>query len=220
MATKIKYTEKELKQPDEFNKTITRAIDFTADHGKKILIAIAVVVVILIGAFIVSSSSEQKTLEANKAFDAAFALYEAGDNEGALKGFLATSEQYPDQGISNIAIYYAALVNFNDEKYDETVNLLNRFEANEASEPMLVESATLTQGLAYFNQNEWQKAIDYLSRITNPTSPYERQAKLYTALSYEKLGDTARANSIYDQMTQTQTGIIPGASSVRQAPSN
>lgn len=221
MATnKIKYTEKELKQPDEFNKTITRAIDFTSDHGKKILIVVSVVVVVLIAAFIISSSSEQQTLDANKSFDNAFALFEAGDNEGALKGFLATSEQYPDQAISNIALYYAALVNFNDEKYDESVTLLNRFDANESSEPMLVESATLTMGLAYFNQNEWQKAIDYLSKITDPTSPYEHQAKLYTALSYEKLGDPARANSIYEQMNQTQTGINPGTSTVRQVPPN
>jgi len=220
MATKIKYTEKELKQPDEFNKTITRAIDFTADHAKKILIAVAVIIVLLVGAFFVNSSSQEKGLEANNSFDNAFSLYETGDTEGALKGFLETEENFPGQGISNVALYYAAIINFNNANYNESVNLLNRFESNEVNEPMLIESATLTQGLAYFNQNEWQKAIDYLSKITNPTSPYEIQAKLHMALSYEKLGDTDRAKSIYDQISQNQTAINPGISSVSQQPAN
>ncbi len=210
MATEIKYTEKELKQPDEFNKFVARAIDFTADHGKKIIIAIVVVIVLLVGAFLVNSSSQEKSFKANNSFDTAFSMFDAGDSEGALKAFLATAEQYPDQGISNIALYYAALINFDNGNYDETVNLLNRFESNEANDPMLIQSAILTQGLAYFNQNEWQKAIDYFSQITDPTSPYERQAKLHTALSYEKLGDMDRAKSIYDQISQSQTAINPG----------
>jgi len=220
MATEIKYTEKELKQPDEFNKTVERVIDFTADHAKKMLIAVAVVIVLLVGAFFVNSNSQQKGLEANNSFDNAFSLFEAEDSEGALKGFLATVEQYPNQGISNIALYYAAIINFNNGNYEESVNLLNRFETNKANEPMLIESAILTQGLAYFNQNEWQKAIDYFSKITDPTSPYVRQAKLHTALSYEKLGDTDRAKSIFDQISQNQAAFNPGLSSVSQTPSN
>jgi len=220
MATKIKYTEKELKQPDEFNKTVVRVIDFTADHAKKILIMLAVIIAILISAFFVNSNFEKKGLEANNMFDNAVALFDAGDSEGALKRFLGTSEKYPSEGISNIALYYAAIINFNSGNYNESVNLLDRFESNEVNEPMLVESAILTQGLAYFNQNDWQKAIDYLSKINNPASPYERQAKLHIALSYEKLGDTDRAKSIYDQIYQNQAGSNPGLSSVSQTPLN
>lgn len=218
MSTKIKYTEKELKQPDEFNKTVARIIDFTADHGKKILIAIGVVIVILVGAFVLNSSSEQNVLEANSLYDGALAKFDAGDTEGALQGFLEVDQKFSGQRISNLAIYYAALINFNNENYEESINLLNRFEAQELTEPMLVDSAVLTQGLAYFNQNEWQKSIDYLSKITDPSSPYENQAKLHIAMSYEKLGDTDRANAIYNQIYQSQPGSNPGLSSVTQIP--
>lgn len=216
MATKIKYTEKELKQPDEFNKTVTRVIDFTADHAKKIIIAVVVVIVILVAAVLINSSSEKEQLEANNMFQSAMALLDSGDNQGALKGLLETEQAYPDQEISNVAIYYAAIINFNEGNYSESVNLLNQFESAEVNEPLLVDSATLTQGLAYFNQGDWQKAIDYFSKITDPTSPYERQAKLHTALSYEQLGDTDRAKAIYDQMDQTQIGLTPGVTSVSQ----
>ena len=220
MATKIKYTEKELKQPDEFNKTVARVIDFTADHSKKILIGVAVISAFLIGGYFVNSNSQKNELEANNMFDNALALFDVGDSQGALKGFLDTAEQYPGEGISNIALYYAAIINFNDGNYNESVNLLNRFESNEVNEPMLVESAILTQGLAYFNQNEWNKAIDYLSKINDPASPYERQAKLHIALSYEQLGDADRAKSIYDQIYQNQVGSSPGLSSVSQTPTS
>ena len=218
MATKIKYTEKELKQPDEFNKTVARVIDFTADHAKKILIGLAVIVAILIGVYFANSNSQKKVIEANNMFDNALALFDVGDSQGALKGFLDTAEQYPGEGISNIALYYAAIINFNDGNYNESVNLLNRFESNEVKEPMLVESAILTQGLAYFNQNEWNKAIDFLSKINDPASPYEKQAKLHIAMSYEKLGDTDRAKSIYNQIYQNQAASNPGLSSVSQTP--
>ncbi|MCK5709420.1 MAG: tetratricopeptide repeat protein [Deltaproteobacteria bacterium] len=220
MATKIKYTEKELKQPDEFNKTVARVIDFTADHSKKILIGLAVIIALLVGGYFVNSNSQKNELEANNMFDNALALFDVGDSQGALKGFLDTAEQYPGEGISNIALYYAAIINFNDGNYNESVNLLNRFESNEVNEPMLVESAILTQGLAYFNQNEWNKAIDYLSKINDPASPYERQAKLHIALSYEQLGDADRAKSIYDQIYQNQVGSSPGLSSVSQTPTS
>jgi hypothetical protein len=220
MATKIKYTQKELKQPDEFNKTVARVIDFTADHSRKILIGLAVMIALLIGGYVVKSNSQKNELDANNMFDSALALFDVGDSQGALKGFLDTAEQYPGQGISNIALYYAAIINFNDGNYNESVNLLSRFESNEVNEPMLVESAILTQGLAYFNQNEWNKAIDYLSKINNPASPYEKQAKHHIALSYEKLGDTDRAKSIYDQIYQNQAGSSPGLSSVIQTPAS
>jgi len=220
MATKIKYTEKELKQPDEFNKTVMRIIDFTADHAKKILIAVGLVIIILIAAFILNSGSEKERIEANNMFDSAMELYSSGDNQGALSGFLETEKAFPDQGVSNIALYYAAIINFNEGNYSETVSLLNRFEKSEIDEPLLVESATLAQGLAYFNQNEWQNAIDYFSNITDPASPFEKEAKLYSAISYEKLGDTARAKEIYDQITQTQAGINPGITPVTQPQNN
>lgn len=220
MATKIKYTEKELKQPDEFNKTVMRIIDFTADHAKKILIAVGLVIIILIAAFILNSGSEKERIEANNMFDSAMELYNNGDNQGALSGFLETEKAFPDQGVSNIALYYAAIISFNEGNYSETVSLLNRFEKSEIDEPLLVESATLTQGLAYFNQNEWQNAIDYFSNITDPASPFEKEAKLYSAISYEKLGDTARAKEIYDQITQTQAGINPGITPVAQPQNN
>jgi len=218
MATKIKYTEKELKQPDEFNKTVTRVIDFTADHAKKILIGFAVIVAILIGSYFVNSNSQKKIVEANNMFDNALALFDAGDSQGALKGFLDTTEQYPGEGISNIALYYAAIINFNEGNYNESVNLLDRFEANEVNEPLLVQSAILTKGLAYFNQNEWNKTIDSLSKINDPASPYEKQAKIHIAMSYEKLGDTDRAKSIYNQIYQNQAASNPGLSSVSQTP--
>ena len=215
-STKIKYTEKELKQPDEFNKTIARIIDFTADHAKKILIAVVIIIVVLVGAFFINSSSHQSEIEANNMFDEAVGKFYDGDLDGALAGFLETEKNYPDQGVSNIALYYAALVNYNNENYEESINILNQFEADELGEPMLTDSAILIQGLAYFNQNEWQKSIDYLSRIVETSSPYENQAKLHMAISYEKLGDEDRANAIYYQLNQSSPDRDPGLSSVSE----
>ncbi len=212
MATKIKYTEKELKQPDEFNKTIARIIDFTSDHSKKILIALGVIIVVIVSAFLINSSSESTTAEANNMFDAAADKFYAGDTEGALQGFLEVEKEYSGQGIANVALYYAAIINFDNGDYEQSLNLLSQFEAKELGEPMLIDSADFTRGLAYFNQNEWQQAIDYLSKIADSQSPYQAQAKLHMAMSYENLGDTDRANLIYNELIQDQPNANPGVS--------
>ncbi|MEM7007781.1 MAG: tetratricopeptide repeat protein [Thermodesulfobacteriota bacterium] len=210
MSTKIKYTEKDLKQPDEFNKTVGRIVDFTSDHAKKILIAVVVVIVVLVGAFFINTSSQNQGIEANNMFQSAMNKLDSGDTEGALAGFLELEKEHPNSGVSNVALYYAAMINFNEGNYQESLSLLDRFKANETDEPMLVDSAKLTQGLAYFNQNEWQKAIDYLSEITEPQSPYLTIAKMHMALSYEQLGDSDRATAIYYQINQAQPGLSTG----------
>ena len=126
-----------------------------------------------------------------------------------MEGFLNVEKEFPGQGISNVALYYAAIINFNNENYEESINLLSQFEANELGEPMLIDSAILTQGLAYFNQNEWQKAIDYLSRVADSQNPYQTQAKLHMAMAYEQMGDSDRANLIYEEMYKDMPDTNP-----------
>ena len=218
MAEKIKYTEKELKQPDRFVGAIERAVDFAADHSRVLLAVVGAIIVILVGAYFMNTSAENKAFEANIVFDEALELYKSGDKEGALAGFLETADKYSSEEISNIAIYYAGLTNYNLGNYEESRQLLSQFLASDVSDRMLRDSAILTQGLASYSEGNWTEAIEYLSAIsTGSGSPYETMGRLHLAFSYQRSGQAQKANEVYKEMYENVPGFNP-ASVANQPP--
>ena len=215
----IKYTEKELKQPDRFVGAIAAAVDYIADHSKKLLLMVAAVIVILLAAYFINVNNQNKAFEANIMFDDALELYNAGNEEEALAGFLETADTYGDEKISNIAVYYAGLINYNLGNYEESRQLLSEFLASDVDDRMLRDSALLTQGLASYSEGNWTQAIEYLIGIESGLgSPYETMAKLHLAFSYERSGQPQKATNIYKELYERKSGNNPGISSAARQP--
>lgn len=205
MSKKIKYTQKDLKQPDKFREGVGRSIDLASDNFNKILIALGIIIAFFVGAFIISSNAEKKKLEANAKFEDAMDSYVNGKSDQALSLFLETYEQYPDVKISQIALYYAGIINYEKENYDKSITLLEKFTRNGVTDQNLIDAAHLTQGLASFNQENWQQAVDYLSKLNNSGSPYGEQAKIHLGLAYQKLGDQEKAQQIYREVLNNRS---------------
>jgi tetratricopeptide (TPR) repeat protein len=108
--------------------------------------------------------------------------------------------------VSKIALYYAAEINYNMGKYDESISLLNDFLRSGVKDEMLVDAAYLTLGMASFNKGNWQQAIDYSSKLDKEGNPYRDQAKLHIALSLEKLGKFSEAEEIHKQLLDIHSG--------------
>lgn len=212
MAEKIKYTEKELKQPDRFVGAIESAVNFAGDHSRVLLAVVGAVIVILVGAYFMNTSAENKAFEANIMFDEALDLYNSGNEEEALAMFLETAEKYSDENISNIAVYYAGLINYNMGNYEESRQLLSKFLSSDVQESMLRDSALLTQGLASYSEGDWTQAIEYLTKIETGTgSPYETMGKLHLAFSYQRSGQLQKANEVYEDMYESVPGFNPAS---------
>ncbi len=221
MAEKIKYTEKELKQPDRFVGAIERAVDFAADHGRLLLAVVGSAIVILIGAYFINVSAENKAFEANIMFDEALDLYNSGNGEEALPIFLETAEKYSNENISNIAVYYAGLINYNMGNYDQSRELLSKFLSSDVNERMLRDSAILTQGLASYSEGNWTQAIEYLTKLeTGAGSPYETMGRLHLAFSYQRSGQPQKATEVYEDMYKSVPGFNPASVANRQAQPN
>lgn len=220
MAKKIKYTQKELKGPDKFTTAVISGFEYFQDHTTKILVIVVAVIVVLAGSYAINVYRGKKNEQASVMFDQAVLKYDSGSYEEALDEFKAVQREFPDKNISAISLYYIGLINYNQGNYEESARTLNDFINSGIDESMLIQSAILTQGLASFEEGKWQQAIEYLTKLeSEPFGPYGDRAKLYMALSYEKLGQPEKAETLYRELDQSQTGFNPGMSPVSVNPS-
>jgi hypothetical protein len=210
MSKKVKITQKELKGPDKFREAISNAVVFISDNYKKFLYGLGGVIIIVVAAFVVISIFESQKNEASSKFKEALDSYDIGKSEEALGKFLAIRNEYPDADISKIALYYAATINYDMGKYDESVKLLDDFLGSDLKDQTLRDAAYLTLGLSSFNEGKWQEAIDSLSKLEKGGSPFENQAKLHIGLSLERLGRYSEAEKIYKDILSSQSGDSQG----------
>ncbi|MGH7892000.1 MAG: tetratricopeptide repeat protein, partial [Thermodesulfobacteriota bacterium] len=112
MATKIKYTQKELKGPDKFSSTVIAGFEYFSDHSKKIVLIVVTVIVVLVGAYLFQGHRENKDDAANTVFNSAVVQLNAGNDQEALNGFNALRNEFPDNKITKIAVYYAGIISF------------------------------------------------------------------------------------------------------------
>lgn len=197
MAKKIKYTEKELKGPDQFTRTVISGFEYFANHTTKILVIVVGIIVVLAAAYVVNSYSAKKGERASVKFDAAVKDYDSGNYDQALDEFLTISREYRGKEISGVALYYAGIINFKLGNYNESIKNLNDFMNSGIEDSILTQSAIFTQGIAAYKQGKWQEAINYLAGLSSETEggPYAEQAKVIIERSQEKLENPEQAAS-------------------------
>ena len=213
MATKIKYTQKELKGPDKFSSTVIAGFEYFSDHSKKIVLIVVTVIVVLVGAYLFQGHRENKDDAANAMFNSAVGQFNAGNDQEALNDFNALGKEFPENKITKIAVYYAGLINYRLGKYDDSINDMSQFLNYGVDEEMLTQSALLTQGLARFEQGKWQQAVELLSQFEKmPEGPLHERARAHLALAYEKLGQPQKAQAVYKEIYKRPAGVNPGMS--------
>ena len=107
MSEKIKYTQKELKQPDKFTTFIVNLTDRAAENFNKLLYAFGSLVVILIIIYVFTSYQKKQEELAGTMFEQSLALYNSGNSDGALTGFADLVAEYPNQQAARLATYYS-----------------------------------------------------------------------------------------------------------------
>jgi outer membrane protein assembly factor BamD (BamD/ComL family) len=200
MAKKVKLTRKEIKSPDEFRKSISGIVEFISDNYIKFVIGIGLTIVIVLAILALNIFREKQDLEANSRFQTAIGDYTAGNTDTALSEFTGIMDNYPDSKISDIALYYIGLINFENGKYDDAILRLNEFLSIENTDTILKDAANYTIGLANFKKGSWQSAIESFSKLNSDESPYAKQAQLLLALALEKQGKRVEAEEIYQQV--------------------
>jgi TolA-binding protein len=200
MAKRVKFSQKEIKSPDEFRKSISNIIQFTSDSYIKFIIGVGVIVIVIIATFSIKVYHEKRDVEANSKFKAAIGYYNSKDVDKALSEFTNVKDNYPGSEISNIALYYIGLINFDNGNYDEAIGILNEFLSVGDTDTILKDAANYTIGVANFKKGNWQPAIDSFSGLNADDSPYGKQAQLLLGIALEKQGKRGEAEKIYEEV--------------------
>lgn len=205
MGEKIKYTIKELKQPDKFRQFISDLVDTAAENFNKILYAVGGIVVLLLVIYMASSHQEKKAQIAGEMFEDALVQYNSGNIQPALEGFATLIKEHPSQQSAKLALYYTGIFNYDLGQYEKTISTLNEYLNDSPDNQLLEDSANFTIGLSFYNLENWQKSEKYLSKLQNSGSPYERQANINLGLAYEKMGQFEKAEDIYKNFLNNAT---------------
>lgn len=206
MSERIKYTLKQLKQPDRFRQFALNVIQKIPENFNKILYGIVIVILALIAIYIVSANREAQRMDASQIFDEGLDQYNSGRIEEALGTFSELNEKYPGLKPSKVAVYYSGIINYEIGNYEESIELLNNFLDKNPNDNLLVNSSLFTIGLSYFNLENWDKAIETLSELEDKQSPYQSKALLHIGMAYEKKGESVRSEEYYKRVLEQNTG--------------
>ena len=127
MSEKIKYTIKELKQPDKFRQFISDLVDTAAENFNKILYAVGGIVVLLIVIILLHHTRKRKhrlpekclRMHLYSTIQATLILH--------LKVLQPLIKEHPSQQAAKLAIYYTGILNYDLGQYEKTIASLNEY---------------------------------------------------------------------------------------------
>ena len=146
---------------------LTKTEVFIEKNLKKILVAIAVVVLVVVAFFAYNNYMNGKNADAEKAITAsqeAFAQQQydkALNGDGAVSiGFLRIIEEYSGTKTANLAKLYAAICYANTDKYDEAIKMFESF--SQKDDQMISPASIAALGNCYVQKGDNKKGLELL----------------------------------------------------------
>ena len=194
-------------QVNEFDETLAASRSFYEKHKHAILYGGGSVLAIIIAALLIhqfyitprNNRANESIFYAEQAFmDGNYEKALNGD--GANMGFLAVIDEFGSTKAGNIACLYAAKCYAATEKYQEAIDMLNKFDG--CGDVMISPAATALKGNCYAELGENEKAADLLLKAAkeadnNTISPI---CLLQAGQIYMSLGQKDKALDCYNQI--------------------
>jgi tetratricopeptide (TPR) repeat protein len=198
---------KNQKQVNEFDETLAASRSFFEKYKKAILyggggLLAIIIIALLVHQFYITP----RNLHANESIFRAEQAFMDGNYEKALNGdgenmgFLTVAEDYKNTKAGNIACLYAAKCYAATEKYQEAIDMLNKFD--DCGDAMISPAAIALKGNCYAELGENEKAAELLMKAAqqadnNTISP---TCLLQAGQIYASLGQNDKAIDCYKQI--------------------
>lgn len=194
-------------QVNEFDETLAASKSFFEKNKKAILYGGGCVLVIIILALLIHQFYiTPRNLKANESIFYAEQAFMDGNYEKALNGdganmgFLAVIDEYGSTKAGNIACLYAAKCYAATEKYQEAIDMLDKFDA--CGDQMISPAAIALKGNCYAELGQNDKAAETLLKAAkqadnNTISP---ACLLQAGQIYQSLGQNDKALDCYKQI--------------------
>jgi len=211
LKPKKKITKKELKQ-DTLISTYARLTSFYYENKKYVSYAITGIIVIVVVAIVVMNNRRANNEKAETALGKIYPAYDAGTNdvrqyqmaidgqpERGIMGLKAISENYGGTEAGEIATFYLANAYFNLRRYDEALNLFDKFSSGDKS---MSASALAGEGSCYEAKKMYDKAASCYEKAANKVSDAITTPEYLhlAAQCYALTGDKEKATNLYKRL--------------------
>ena len=195
------------KQVNEFDETLAASRSFFERNKKAILwggggLLAIIIIALLVHQFYITprnNKADESIFHAEQAFmDGNYDKALNGD--GQNMGFLSVIEEFGNTKAGNIACLYAAKCYAATDKYQEAINMLDRFDG--CGDEMVSPAAIALKGNCYAELGENEKAVEFLLKAAEEASnnTISPTCLLQAGQIYEALGQKDKALECYNQI--------------------
>ncbi len=205
MAKKENKLEEILEQPEAIIENLQSGkFEEWFEKNKNIISIIGGGIVLVIGLIFFGKYylQTQNTDAQNEMFQAVYyfesdSLNKALNGDGVNKGLVEISDDYGMSQAGKLAGFYAGVCYLKLGKFDEAIDFLDRFSAND----VLVQARAYSLiGDAYMEKNDYSNAISYYEKASKhqPTKQFTPDYLMKLALAYELNKDYSNAVNTYN----------------------
>ncbi len=201
-----KMDKKDLEQPDIFQETFAKVLDYARENRQKLYMAAGTLALVLIlgaGYWFYSASYEK---DASKLyFDARLKAMKA-DPMGigiaiteTMKTYADLVEKYPSSDAAQAARYELGSLYFDAGDYDRSIQVYNTFIDTASKKDLRMLYARIGIGYAYEAKKEYDKALAAFNQVveSHPGNVFEGMGYQNMARVYEEMNDRGKAVDYY-----------------------
>ena len=184
---------------DRVNSHLTDAGSKIAENKKIILIAVGIILVV--AAFVLSYLFIYKNPHVEKAFEAYNGVETQAFNDSvAAEQYMQVADQYKSDAAGKLAALSAGEALYNQGKYEEAAEYLKRFSS---SDDVLESNALVLTGDCYVNLQNYDEAINYYQKAIKKADRNPQivpRVLLKEANVYDAQGNYGKALECYQEI--------------------
>lgn len=196
---------------NEFDQTIAASKTFFEKYEKKIIYGGSTILAIVIATLLIhqfyitprNNRAKESLFQAEQLFqEGSYEKALNGDEQTGALGFLAVADKFGGTKAGNLARLYAGMCYAHTGKYQESINLLQKFDG--CDDEMISPAVIGMLGNCYAQLGQNEKAVETLVKAAkkadnNTLSP---QFLLQAGQIYESLGQADKALDCYKQIRE------------------
>ena len=202
---KAKLSKKQLTEADEFITLTQRAYLFASDHARKILYAVAAVVVVVAAIFLYQWWQRDKEAKAGRDLSAVMAAFQRvgspsqEDYRSFLPKFDEVSTKYSGTPSGRLSLLYKASVHLRLKEFDEAIRAYQVFLEKGAKEKVYHAFALEGLGYALEGKKDYDKALESYKKVLDLGDGFPlADIHLSMGRCYEKMGKNKEAVENYE----------------------
>ena len=191
-------------------------LEWTQDHLRELLIALAVLLVIAAGIWFYRSTRATKEEQGERALFEAERSYLSGNLPLAAKDLGNVSKNFDGTAAGVQAAMLYAQVQYEQQKYDDGIKALDKVAGEGAAKPFRASIHSL-MAAGYEDQGKLREAAQHYEEAAKTTQfPNEQQIyRASAARAYGGAGDKATAAKLWKELAADPSSQVAGEARIR-----